>query len=73
MKIKMQDEINQDEVIISKIINTMMNNPDKNGAYPITQCLNILECYVKNERNSAITWTWFHACNISNSKKDGGI
>lgn len=47
---------------VHKIVNEMLDNPDRSGVYATTECYDQLEKLMIDVRRTAIEWTWQQAC-----------
>ena len=56
------DTVMQDRSNVHKIIEQMLENPDKHGIYPTTMAYNKLEKLLREVRTEAVDWAWEEAC-----------
>lgn len=55
---------------VADIVGEMLDNPDRVGIYPTTDCYNRLENLLSEVRNEAIRWAWEQAAAQYNQGRD---
>jgi hypothetical protein len=59
-----------DRTEIYKAISEMLDNPDKYGIYPTTDCFDRLERYCEKVRAEAVGWAYAYACTMVDNEID---
>ena len=62
--------ITWDRERVHKIIREMLNNPDRSGVYPTTECYDQLTELLGEVRTEALGWAWQQACQQHDQGRD---
>lgn len=57
-------------IIISEMLDSMLNSPDSNGIYLTTIAYNKLERLIREVRLETVGWTWEEACLQADDNQD---